>query len=145
MSKLYFDGSVWCNVDVALHHVSDVYRSETEPLGLNIIEWYVLRVLYEEDGQQASQIAAAVGRAATSFTPILDKLETKSLIERQAHPADRRAIKVYLTKQGRELEERVKAAAEKIDGELQERFAAKDWQSFQHTLGILQTLKLLSV
>ena len=140
MPKSYFDGSVWCNVDVALNRVGLFLKNEIEPLGLNLIEWYVLRFLYEQDGQQASQIAKGVGRAATSFTPILDKLEEKSLIERQSHPSDRRAVKVYLTKRGRALEKQVNDSAIKIDQELRTRFSDKDWKGFEQVIIELQTM-----
>ena len=83
MAGLVFDGSVWCNVDIALRQVNIIYRQELETLGLSVVEWYILRMLYEQDGQMASRLADGVGRPATSFTPILDKLQDKGFIERR--------------------------------------------------------------
>jgi DNA-binding MarR family transcriptional regulator len=77
-SPLRFDGSVWCNLDVALRNVDQIFRQEIKPEGLTVIEWYILRALYDSDGRHASELARAVGRAATSFTPNLDKLQDKS-------------------------------------------------------------------
>ena len=68
VSTLRFDGSVWCNLDIALRNLDQVFNRVVQPLGLTIIEWYILRALYERDGQHASELARAVGRAATSFT-----------------------------------------------------------------------------
>ena len=63
MVDLCFGGSVWCNIDIALRCVESIYKQEAEALGLSIIEWYVLRALYEQDGQMPSQLA----RAAKNF------------------------------------------------------------------------------
>ena len=109
--SLRFAGSIWCNLDIALRNLDQVYGQVIEPLGLTVIEWYILRSLYDQDGQHASELARAVGRAATSFTPILDKLQNKGFIERRPHPADQRAIRIYLTEQGKVLEEQVKASS----------------------------------
>jgi len=138
VANIRFGGSVWCNIDVALRNVDAIYSQQIESLGLTVIEWYIMRLLYEQDGQMASRLADGVGRAATSFTPILDKLENKGFIERQSHPADRRAIRVYLTKQGRAIEEQVKASAESIENMLRQSFSSKDWQAFQSVLESLQ-------
>ncbi|MBI1279715.1 MAG: MarR family transcriptional regulator, partial [Anaerolineaceae bacterium] len=95
--SLRFAGSIWCNLDIALRNLDQVYGQIIEPLGLTVIEWYILRSLYEQDGQHASELARAVGRAATSFTPILDKLQNKDMIERRPDASDRRAVRIYLT------------------------------------------------
>ena len=109
MADLYFGGSVRCNIDVALRRIDNLYKQETEALGLSVIEWYVLRALYEQDGQMATQLAKVVGRPATSFTPILDQIESKGLIERRKHTRDRRAVTIQLTTKGKALEKRVQA------------------------------------
>jgi DNA-binding MarR family transcriptional regulator len=95
--SLRFNGSVWCNLDIALRNMDQLYRQSMQSLGLSVIELYILRALYERDGQHASELARAVGRAATSFTPNLDKLQNKGLIERRPDPGDRRAVRIYLT------------------------------------------------
>jgi len=125
MVDLYCGGSVWCNIDIALRRIDHLYRQEAEALGLSVIEWYVMRALYEEDGQTAGRLAEAVGRLATSFTPILDDIEGKGLIERRSHPADRRAVKIHLTKKGQALKERIAASAERIESKLPNSFRAK--------------------
>ena len=71
MADLYFGGSVWCNIDIAVRHLEVIYKQETEKLGLTVIEWYVLQLLYEQDGQMASRLADGVGRPMTaSRSPI---------------------------------------------------------------------------
>ncbi|MBA3873879.1 MAG: MarR family transcriptional regulator [Anaerolineae bacterium] len=142
MAELRFNGSVWCNIDMTLRHIDTIYSQETEALGLTVIEWYILRILYEQDGQMASRLAEGVGRTPTSFTPILDGIERKGLIERRQHPADRRAVKIFLTGEGKALQEQVKASIERVESKLRQQFSDKDWQRFQHVVADFQTMAL---
>jgi DNA-binding MarR family transcriptional regulator len=140
--SLRFSGSIWCNLDIALRNLDQVYGQVVEPLGLTVIEWYILRALYEQDGQHASELARAVGRAATSFTPILDKLQNKSLIERKPDPADRRAVRIYLTAKARSTREQVLASAEQIDTRIRKMFSNGDFKGFQNVIATLQSMGL---
>jgi MarR family transcriptional regulator, organic hydroperoxide resistance regulator len=142
VKSLRFDGSIWCNLDIALRNLDQVFGQVVQPLNLTVIEWYILRALYEQDGQHASELARAVGRAATSFTPNLDKLQDKGLIERRADPADRRAVRIYLTAEGRRREATVHASAQQIDTRLAELFSEREFSAFLNVLANLQTVSL---
>src|SRR5215813_12975490 len=137
--SLRFAGSIWCNLDIALRNLDQVYGQIIEPLGLTVIEWYILRALYEQDGQHASELARAVGRAATSFTPILDKLQGKDLIERRPDPADRRAVRIYLTDKGHKSRDSVLGSAKQIDSQVQKMVPNGDFKAFQTVLASLQS------
>ncbi|MBL8146412.1 MAG: MarR family transcriptional regulator [Anaerolineae bacterium] len=139
-TQLRFYGSVWCNLDIALRNLDQLFGRATKPLGLTIIEWYILRSLYERDGQHASELARAVGRAATSFTPNLDKLEGKGLIERRPDPTDRRAVHIYLTSKAEVLREPVTESAAEVDNALRQRFSPEEYGVFLSVLSTLQAL-----
>jgi DNA-binding MarR family transcriptional regulator len=141
-SSLRFDGSVWCNLDIALRNLDQVFRRVVRPLRLTVIEWYILRALYEEDGQHASDLARAVGRAATSFTPNLDKLQEKGYVERRPDPGDRRAVRIYLTTKGEDARKQVNDGAREIDQELANLFPQAQFETFLDVLGTLQTAAL---
>lgn len=138
--QLRFNGSIWCNLDVALRQLDHVVSGAIRPEGMTIIEWYILRALYERDGQHASELARAVGRAATSFTPNLDKLQQRQLIERRPDTHDRRAVRIFLTQQGHEVREEVLDSAEHIDTTLGSLFSADEWTAFKTVISQLQTL-----
>ncbi len=142
IKSLRFNGSVWCNLDIALRNLDQVFGQVVQPLGLTVIEWYILRALYDQDGQHASELARAVGRAATSFTPNLDKLQTKGLIERRADPADRRAVRIYLTEAGQKNKKAVNDSAKTIDKRLAQEFETDDYQSFLSIVAALQSMSL---
>jgi DNA-binding MarR family transcriptional regulator len=141
-TTLRFDGSIWCNVDIALRNLDQVFGQVVQPLGLTVIEWYILRALYEHDGQHASELARAVGRAATSFTPNLDKLQNKGLVERRADPADRRAVRIYLTEEAHKCRQSVMDSVDEIDTRIAQMFPQGEFESFQNILASLQTISL---
>lgn len=142
ISKLRFNGSVWCNLDIALRNIDQIFRDRVQDLGLSVIEWYVLRALYIEDGQHASQLAHEVGRAATSFTPNLDKLQDKGYIERLPDPSDRRAVRIYLTDKAKSEESCIVTVAHELDAQIASCFQPREVECFQHTIAVLQSVDL---
>ncbi|MBZ0308388.1 MAG: MarR family transcriptional regulator [Anaerolineae bacterium] len=142
ITTLRFNGSVWCNLDIALRNLDQVFGQVVQPLGLTVIEWYILRALYEHDGQHASELARAVGRAATSFTPNLDKLQNKGLVERRADPADRRAVRIYLTEEALDCKNAVLDSVTELDNRVAQMFTPEEFEVFQQVLGTLQNLSL---
>jgi DNA-binding MarR family transcriptional regulator len=140
-AQLRFNGSVWCNLDIALRNLDQLFNRAIQPLGLTIIEWYILRALYERDGQHASELARAVGRAATSFTPNLDKLQQKGYVERRPDPTDRRAVHIYLTDLAERHRKEVLNSAKEIDAEIRQLFNADEFETFQSIISAMQTLE----
>ncbi|MCS6836243.1 MAG: MarR family transcriptional regulator [Anaerolineae bacterium] len=140
LDHLLFDGSVWCNMDVALRNLDQVIGSHVRQYNISVIEWYILRALYQQDGVQASKLARAVGRSATSFTPNLDKLQEKGLIERRQDIADRRATLVHLTPKGHALRDAVLRSASEVDQYIARHFAPHEFQIFLSVLQRLQEL-----
>ncbi len=136
--ELLFEGSVWCNLDVALRNVDTIFRRHIHPEELTVIEWYILRSLYDADGQHASELARAVGRAATSFTPNLDKLQNKGYIERRPDEADRRAVRIFLTAKGKKCKADVLKSAAEIDQKIRDMFYGNEFENFQNVLLRLQ-------
>ena len=137
-----FGGSIWPNVAVTLRHVDALYKHETRSLGLTVIEWYMLRRLYERDGLTASQLARAVGRSPASFTPTIDTIERKGLIQRRAHSSNRLSVRIYLTAQGKALEEQVSTSVSRIECKIRQRLSDKEWQIFERVIENFQVLKL---
>ena len=88
---------------------------------LTVVEVHIMKALFVEDGQHASTLARSVGRAATSFTPLLDRLEKRGMIERRADKVDRRAVLIHLTSKGWAL----RGPVEDVVAILEEEFAGE--------------------
>lgn len=142
ISSLRFGGSVWCNLDIALRNVDQLFTRAAQENNLSVIEWYILRALYDQDGQHASELARSVGRAATSFTPNLDKLQDKELIERQPDPSDRRAVRIFLTDKAKEKRSKILGTAEELDTQIRDLFDDDDFAGFLRVLATLQSINL---
>lgn len=140
-SEMLFNGSVWCNLDVALRNIDYVFRQAIRPEDVTVIEWYILRALYEEDGQHASTLARGVGRAATSFTPNLDKLQRKGYVERRPDESDRRAVRIYLTAKGQSCRDDVLQSAKTADTTMAATFSGDEFEAFLNVLHQLQDLE----
>ncbi|GAB3223120.1 MarR family transcriptional regulator [Glycomyces halotolerans] len=61
------------------------------------------------------QISATLMLSSGGLTGRLDKLEQAGLIERHPDPADRRALKIHLTKQGRHVIETAVRAGQEVN------------------------------
>jgi DNA-binding MarR family transcriptional regulator len=70
-------------------------------------QWAIIRHLWEEDGLSQSEIAEKTYKDKPNITRMLDALEKKRLIFRQPDPRDRRKYCIYLTKEGKQLHERL--------------------------------------
>ena len=135
-TNLRFDGSFWVNMDIALRHLDHLIGRMIASLHVSVIEWYILRALIKEDGQHASELARAVGRAATSFTPNLDKLQARGLIERRPDPSDRRAVRIHLT------EPEINRLANEIEAYFRERFEPEELDAFLSVMAELQSFEM---
>lgn len=74
-------------------------------IGLNLVVWPTLYVLWEEDGLTQTELASRCRTAHYTTTRVLDALEQSGLIERRPHPESRRTHLVYLTPAGHALEQ----------------------------------------
>ena len=72
-------------------------------LGLGFSDFAVLEVLLHKGPAPVNTIGELVHLTSGSITAAIDRLERKSLVERGADPADRRARVVHLTEAGRTL------------------------------------------
>jgi DNA-binding MarR family transcriptional regulator len=81
-----------------LHHLT----TELADLGLTPSELNALANLGDQPGgaTTVSRLGAAIGGRPTTLTGILDRLERRGLLAREAHPTDRRAVALRLTGDG---------------------------------------------
>lgn len=86
--------------------VEELRKKATEDVKqheLNLSEFAVLELLYHKGPQPIQVIGKKVLLASSSITYVIDKLEKKRLITREACPKDRRVFYVTLTDEGETL------------------------------------------
>jgi DNA-binding MarR family transcriptional regulator len=94
-------------LDAALTELAKLYqfRSLDQPLygQLTVSQNYCLRSLHGREPQSMGALASELRVRLSTMTGIVDQLEGKGLVERTAHPEDRRSLQVRLTSKGRRL------------------------------------------
>jgi DNA-binding MarR family transcriptional regulator len=71
--------------------------------GLRLGQYQVLRHLWDEDGLTPREIADRLDVEMPTVTRTVQRMVRDGLVQRRAHPADARSVRIYLTKRGTEL------------------------------------------
>ncbi|MGM0898899.1 MAG: MarR family winged helix-turn-helix transcriptional regulator [Bacillota bacterium] len=87
--------------------VHDAIKRDVAGYGLNATEFSVLELLYHQGRQPIQAIGKRVLIASSSITYVVDKLEQKGYVEREACKEDRRVTYALLTPSGEELMKRI--------------------------------------
>ena len=77
--------------------------------GVSIGMWFVLRMLWDEDGMTQRELGERVGINGPTMVTALNSMERAGLVKRVHNQVDRRKINVFLTKRGREFEKQALA------------------------------------
>lgn len=67
-------------------------------------QWTLLSALWNEDGQTQQSLSEKTFRDKTSVTRLINKLESRSFVVRVTDKYDQRTNLIYLTAQGKSLE-----------------------------------------
>ena len=85
----------------------------THNIDLTPEQWTVLLYLWEKDGVTQQELCNATFKDKPSMTRLIDIMERLNLVVRIASKTDRRNNLIYLTINGRELEEKARYVANK--------------------------------
>lgn len=92
-----------------LFELSDVARSMRTYIdqcarehGMTRAQWAALVRLERQEGMSQAELAESLEIQPISLVRLVDRLCEQGVVERQPHPRDRRANRLYLTEKGRE-------------------------------------------
>ena len=83
--------------------VADYIQQDILNHGLTLDTFIILELLYNMGPQSVQKISEKFSIPSGSITYVVDKLEKKELVFRQASPTDRRVSNVVLTERGRTM------------------------------------------
>jgi DNA-binding MarR family transcriptional regulator len=86
--------------------MTKLYKPLLDPLGLTYPQYLVMLVLWEHDGQTVSELGQRLTLDSGTLTPLLKRLESAGLVQRQRETGDERRVRVSLTPEGRALKSR---------------------------------------
>ena len=84
-------------------------------VGLHVGQEMVLIELWQSDGLRGGELACRLGVEPPTVTKMLRRLEGIGLVERRPDPTDARSFRVYLTEEGRALEDPVSLSWERAE------------------------------
>jgi DNA-binding MarR family transcriptional regulator len=97
-------------------------------------QWVIMRHLWEEEGLSQREIGEKAAKDKPNITRMLDALEKKRLIFRQPDPRDRRKFCVYLTKEGKQLHERLQPLAQSLRQQITRSLSQPEIDRIKETL-----------
>lgn len=86
------------------------YKPHLDKLGITYPQYLVMLVLWEKDFQPVNDIAKKLYLNTNTITPLLQRLETLNIVERNKSNSDTRKVIINLTEKGQTM----KAKAAKI-------------------------------
>ena len=83
--------------------LNQLYRKLLAPLGLTYPQYLVMLVLWEKDGLTVSEIGEKLFLESSTLTPLLKKLQSHGIVNRERSTKDERQVIISLTAQGHAL------------------------------------------
>ena len=108
--------------------------SNLTEFGITSPQHHVLSVLNDEDGQALSVIGKKVFLDKPAMTGLADRMENDKLVERRRYPEDRRVIKLFLTKSGKDILKKYEHIVKETDDNLVKVFSEEELAIFRKML-----------
>ena len=109
--------------------------------GFNGAQGRILFVLWNEDNIPISELSEKTGLAKTTLTSMLDRLESSGYVKREHDPADRRSVKIMLTKAAAQMKGQYDEVSRHMNGIFYKGFCDEEVVAFEsHLARILSNL-----
>ena len=83
-------------------------------IALTAEQFRLMTVLWDKDGVSQQSLARSIGRNKASTGKMIDVLEKKGILERHDHQSDRRLKLIFVSSQGRSLDEKARIIAQEV-------------------------------
>jgi DNA-binding MarR family transcriptional regulator len=90
-------------LSIAARNVVAVYKPVLEPLGLTHPQYLVMLALWQYEPVSVRKLSTLLQLDPGTLSPLLKRLESAGLLNRERDPRDERSLAVSLTDQGRTL------------------------------------------
>jgi MarR family transcriptional regulator for hemolysin len=114
MSTRYLDHSFGHQLAQTYRKLNYALLMQFKPLDITPEQWVVLCRLSDKDGINQKQLSLLTEKDQPTLTRILDCLEKKQLIRRDANAQDRRSFLVSITIEGRKLQQELLLIEQKV-------------------------------
>lgn len=97
-------------------------------------QWALLNRLCAQDGFNQRELAQKSFKDQASLTRILDRMEKKGYIRREASPNDRRAFLIFITKEGRQKRDELIPFDREVLTQAESIFSQEEIKQFKYLL-----------
>lgn len=105
-------------INIASKKFKNHMRYETEKAGLNDTYRPIVMILSREENLTQAEIASKIHLSTPSTSLTLQKMEVEGLIERNVDEADRRQVRIHLTKKGYDFFEKILTLIHHVEDEV---------------------------
>lgn len=130
--------------DLPGHHIRRLqqiavalFLQETEPFGLTPVQYAALQGVAAAPGVDQRTLARSIGLDTSTTGGVLDRLEARGLLQRQANPEDRRVRLLALTADGQAMLRSVTPAMLRAQQRILEPLPAPQRKEFMRMLRVL--------
>lgn len=102
--------------------------------GITAAQSGALYYLRENDGCLFTELSRALGLDKSAITGLVDRLESKGLVQRRTTPSDRRAISIVITDAGRDVAGRCLKVTKEFNDAITEGLSEKEIEAFSRIL-----------
>jgi DNA-binding MarR family transcriptional regulator len=114
-----------------------IFLEETQAHGITPVQYAALNAALQNPGLDQRSLASLIGFDTSTLGGVIDRLERRGLIERQASPTDRRVRLLHVTVDGKALLDEVVPGMLKAQQRMLAPLAAEDRP---HFLAMLKTV-----
>ncbi|MBW2087162.1 MAG: MarR family transcriptional regulator, partial [Deltaproteobacteria bacterium] len=107
---------------------------------LTVRQYGVLRRLYEEDGLPARELVVRLYSDSSTIIDIIDRLEEKGLVRREADPHDRRVNRIYLTDKARVILPKILSRVDRFERAIYRHLSPQETKAIKTGLNKLHKL-----
>mgnify|MGYP001047681925 CR=1 FL=1 len=120
-------------------HLQIVLRSHLQNHNLTTAQWYLLRVLWVEEGLSQRELSERVCTTEPTTQSALLRMEKQGIIRRVRNKKDRRANHIFLTKKGRSLEPKLIPYVGNVSDVATNGISKKEIKDFTKTIRKIRT------
>lgn len=114
-----------------------LFLQEAEPLGVTPVQYAVLQAVANEPGLDQRTLAGRVALDTSTVAGVVDRLEARALLQRQASARDRRVRQLQLTPEGEALRVQVEPAMRRAQQRILAPLARAERAEFLRLLRVL--------
>jgi MarR family transcriptional regulator for hemolysin len=118
--------------------LNDAYDMSMKPLSLTRSQWRVMAYVSRTPGISQTELANSLECSRMAVTSLIDRMESKGLVERRAVDNDRRMRSILLTKTGKALVKKMNKTAVQV---LENIFTGTTQRELQQLRRLLETIK----